>query len=123
MNTPHTAKARQEPLMFFSPLVLLIMLLFILGLVGLFAVVQIGLISYVFEKVSVPLSALFGLLLLSWCGSWVNIPLTRLRYEAPMSEAVVVRFFGQRYVVPRGRRGRETVVAVNLGGAVVPVLL
>ena len=40
-----------------------------------------------------------------------------------MSDAVVVRFFGQRYVVPRQYRARETVVAVNLGGAVVPLLL
>jgi uncharacterized membrane protein len=40
-----------------------------------------------------------------------------------MSDAVVVQFFGQRYLVPRWRRPQETVVAVNLGGAVVPCLL
>jgi uncharacterized membrane protein len=68
--------------MFFSPLVLLMMFLFIAGLFLLFVVVQIGVISYAFEKVGVPPSALFGLLLLSWLGSWVNLPVARLPHHA-----------------------------------------
>jgi uncharacterized membrane protein len=109
--------------MFFSPLTLLIMVGFFAALVVLFVVVQIGIITFAFEKVGVPPSALFSLLLLSWVGSWVNIPLTRLTHEGPMSNATVVRFFGQRYVVPRVPRPRQTVVAVNVGGAVIPCLL
>ena len=38
-------------------------------------------------------------------------------------EGVVVRVFGQRYVIPRWSQGRHTVLAVNVGGAVVPTLL
>jgi uncharacterized membrane protein len=109
--------------MFFSPLTLLIMVEFFAALVVVFVVVQIGLITFAFEKVGVPPAALFSLLLLSWVGSWVNIPLTRLRHEVPMSAPLVVRFFGQRYVVPRVQQPRHTVVAINLGGAVIPCLL
>jgi uncharacterized membrane protein len=109
--------------MFFSPLVLLAMLVLVASVFILFFVVQIGLIGYAFEKVGVPPSALFSLLLLSWLGSWVNLPLARLTHQGPMSDTMVVRFFGQRYLVPRPRRQQETVVAVNVGGAVVPLLL
>jgi uncharacterized membrane protein len=109
--------------MFFSPLVLVMMLVCIASLGALFVVVQIGVIGYAFERVGVPSSSLFSLLLLSWFGSWVNLPIARLRHHEPLSEAMVVQFFGQRYIVPRLRRPRETVVAVNLGGAVVPALL
>ena len=38
-------------------------------------------------------------------------------------EGVVVRVFGQRYVIPRWSQRRQTVLAVNVGGAVVPTLL
>jgi uncharacterized membrane protein len=109
--------------MLFSPLTLLIMIGFFAILVVLFIVVQIGVISYAFEKVGVPPAALFSLLVLSWVGSWVNIPVARLRHEGPISEATVVHFFGQRYLVPRSTRPRHTILAVNLGGAVIPCLL
>jgi uncharacterized membrane protein len=109
--------------MLFSPLTLLIMAGLFAVLVVLFIVVQIGVISYAFEKVGVPPGALFSLFLLSWLGSWINIPVARLRHEEPLSEATVVRFFGQRYLVPRVPRPRHTVLAVNLGGAVIPCLL
>jgi uncharacterized membrane protein len=109
--------------MLFSPLTLLIMVGLFAILAVVFIVVQIGVISYAFEKVGVPPAALFSLFLLSWVGSWVNIPVARLRQEAPMREAMVVRFFGQHYPVPQATRPRHTVLAVNLGGAVIPCLL
>ena len=40
-----------------------------------------------------------------------------------MEGGVVVRVFGQRYVIPRWSQQRQTVLAVNVGGAVVPTLL
>lgn len=109
--------------MFYSPIVLFMMLVFIVSIALLFIVVQIGLITYAFEKVGVPASALFSLLLLSWFGSWINIPLARLHHAVPMSDDIVVRFFGQRYVVPRPRRMQETILAINVGGAIIPTLL
>jgi len=109
--------------MFFHPLVFFMMIVFAVSIVVLFFVVQIGVISYAFDKVGVPPAAMFSLLLLSWLGSWVNIPIARMRAEEPMIEADVVRVFGQRYVIPRWSQQRQTVLAVNVGGAVVPTLL
>ncbi len=109
--------------MFFSPLVFFSMILLILGLLMVFVIVQIGIIGYAFEKMGIPPEYLFSLLMLSWFGSWINIPVARLRGQEPVIEAMVVSFFGQRYLVPRRRYGHETIVAVNVGGAVVPTLL
>jgi uncharacterized membrane protein len=40
-----------------------------------------------------------------------------------MPEGSVIRVFGQRFVVPRWSERQHTVLAVNVGGAVVPALL
>jgi uncharacterized membrane protein len=109
--------------MFFSPLIFFMMLFFVMSLVVLFFVVQIGAISYAFDKIGVPSQYMFSLLLLSWFGSWVNIPIARLHSAEPLYEEMRVSVFGQRYVIPRRRRQHETVLAVNLGGAVIPTLL
>ena len=109
--------------MFFHPLVLFMMMILVVSVIVLFFVVQIGVISYAFDKIGIPSEALFSLLLLSWVGSWVNIPLARLPAEESMMDGGVVRVFGQRYVIPRWSQRRYTVLAVNVGGAVVPTLL
>ena len=109
--------------MFFHPLVLFMMMALVVSVVVLFFVVQIGAISYAFDKIGVPSEAMFSLLLLSWIGSWVNIPIARLTTAEPMREGEVVRVFGQRYVMPRWSQRRQTILAVNVGGAVVPTLL
>lgn len=109
--------------MFFSPLIFVMMLLFLIGLAVLFVVVQIGAISYAFDKIGVPPAYMLSLLMLSWFGSWVNIPIAHLRSEDDTYEGQIITFFGQRYVIPRRRQRRETVLAINLGGALVPSLL
>jgi uncharacterized membrane protein len=109
--------------MFFHPLVLFMMLTLVVSVLLLFFVVQIGIISYAFDKIGVPSEAMFSLLLLSWVGSWVHIPLARVPAAESMLEGGVVRVFSQRYVVPQWRQPRHTVLAVNVGGAVVPTLL
>jgi uncharacterized membrane protein len=109
--------------MFFHPLVLFMMMILVVTVIVLFFVVQIGIISYAFDKIGIPSEALFSLLLLSWVGSWINIPLARFPAEDSVMEEVVVRVFGQRYVMPQGNQPRQTVLAVNVGGAVVPTLL
>jgi uncharacterized membrane protein len=95
----------------------------VVSVLVLFFVVQIGIISYAFDKIGLPSEALFSLLLLSWVGSWVNIPLARLPAEESMIDGGVVRVFGQRYVMPRWSQPRQTVLAVNVGGAIVPMFL
>jgi uncharacterized membrane protein len=62
------------------------------------------------------------LLLCSLLGSYINIPLFQLPPEQVVSGSSV-SFFGVTYVVPVVENWPGTVIAVNLGGAVVPALL
>ncbi len=61
-------------------------------------------------------------LALSLLGSYVNIPVAELAPERVLSNQEI-SFFGMRYVIPMVAEWPRTVIAVNLGGAVVPTLL
>jgi uncharacterized membrane protein len=64
----------------------------------------------------------FLILAASLLGSYVNIPLTRLRTEYRALSIRYVTVFGVTYPTPALRVGtRETLLAINLGGAVIPV--
>jgi uncharacterized membrane protein len=64
------------------------------------------------------------LLLLVCCllGSYVNIPVAKLPPEYIRS-GEIVRVYGINHVVPVVREWPGTVLAVNLGGAIIPVIL
>jgi uncharacterized membrane protein len=64
----------------------------------------------------------FTLLMLSLLGSYVNIPVAELPAEQVMSDRVI-EFFGMRSVVPMVENWPRTIVAVNVGGAVIPTLV
>jgi uncharacterized membrane protein len=93
---------------------------FLFGL--LVVLIQIGVLQYVFESMGVHRRYMFALLFCCLLGSYINIPLVQLPAEQ-MQEEQIVNFFGGRYVVPVIIDQPGTVVAVNLGGAVIPVIL
>jgi uncharacterized membrane protein len=95
-------------------------LLFILGL--LIALIEIGLIGYAYEKVGIQRRYVFAVLLLSLLGSYVNIPVAELPVERVVAGHEVT-FFGMRYVIPVVEEWPRTIIAVNVGGAVIPTLL
>jgi uncharacterized membrane protein len=64
----------------------------------------------------------FFYLLATLIGSFFNIPITELPPERAISHHVV-DFFGMRYAVPVVSHWKGTVVAVNVGGAVIPPLM
>jgi uncharacterized membrane protein len=61
------------------------------------------------------------MLFASLIGSYVNIPLFYLQ-SRPVASNQVIDFFGIQYVVPVAE-WQGTIVAVNVGGCVIPVLL
>ena len=64
------------------------------------------------------------LLLASLIGSNVNIPLTTLKSDVPAARDAYVRVFGVTYRVPiQDTLHNHTILAVNFGGAVIPVLV
>ena len=52
----------------------------------------------------------------------INIPVKQIESEEPMYQEKEVYFYGVRYVIPTVEK-KKTVIAVNLGGAVIPVLI
>jgi len=108
--------------MFFLPLMLLYFLVFLFGLAFLFFMVQVGFISLAFQKLGIPPQHLFSLLFFSLIGSFINIPIARFEGEPVWEEEVAFSVWGVPYRI-RMPRMRETVLAVNLGGAVIPTLL
>jgi uncharacterized membrane protein len=107
---------------YFFPLTLIFIVGFFLLLLFLFLFVQIGLISYAYERIGVSASAIFPLLFLSLFGSAINIPITEVP-GGPVSSQQEIDFFGVRYVIPFVEYRDHTTIAINVGGAVVPTLL
>lgn len=99
---------------------------FILALLAVFVVVvtlvEIGILRYAYERMGIPPRYVLSILLLSLLGSAINIPVARLLPERVVSGRVV-SFYGMQYVVPVVREWPGTIIAVNVGGALIPVLL
>jgi uncharacterized membrane protein len=108
--------------MIFLPVTLLLVLALGLALALLFVLVEVRVLAYAYKKIGVRPRYVFGLLLLTLLGSHVNVPL----YSVPVERIVPPRtewMFGRPYEVPEQLRPGVTVVAVNVGGALIPALL
>jgi uncharacterized membrane protein len=84
--------------------------------------VELRILQYAFEKVGVDRRYIFLLLLFSIFGSYINIPVAQLPPEHMVAHKII-DFFGMQYVIPAVTTRAGTVVAVNVGGAVIPVIL
>jgi len=108
--------------MHYFPLTPLFMLLLFVVFVTVVALVELGVLTYAYEKMGIGRRHILGILLLSLLGSAVNIPLA----ELPAKEIVVehaVNFFGVWYAVPEIVQEGRTIIAINLGGALIPAAL
>lgn len=84
--------------------------------------VQIEALRFAYTRLGVGAVAASLILLVSLAGSYVNIPI----YALPEQQAVSGReigHFGMRYVVPVVVDWPRTIVAINLGGAVIPIAI
>jgi uncharacterized membrane protein len=97
-------------------ILLFLLFLFVLGLI------EIGILGYAYEKIGIGRRHILSVLLLSLLGSYINIPVYQLPPEVVHSGGVVV-FYGMRYVIPMVREWPGTIIAVNVGGALVPTVL
>jgi uncharacterized membrane protein len=99
---------------FFSILVVL--------LAGLIILIQLRILRYAYMRLGVGPGAAVFLLFGSLIGSYFNIPITVLPGK-PLMAGQIVEFYGMRYVVPVVVSWPGTVLAVNVGGAVIPTLM
>jgi uncharacterized membrane protein len=107
--------------MFFNPLTVFFMILFFLIAFFFFIMIQVNVIALAFAKIGIPSHYIFTSLFAILLGSFINIPLRRIPQDF-LHEERWVSFFGFRHAIPL-RKKKETVVAVNLGGAVIPCLI
>jgi uncharacterized membrane protein len=97
----------------FSILVILFAALIIL--------IQLRILRYAYMRLGIGPGGALLLLFGSLIGSYFNIPITIL--PGPVKSAQIVDFYGMRYVVPLVTSWPGTVLAVNVGGAVIPTLM
>jgi uncharacterized membrane protein len=76
------------------------------------------------EALGVPPEAYGAVLFLSLIGSYINIPLTTVEARVPIYTYREVRFWMVTWRLPQTEMGiRRTYITINLGGAVVPILI
>ncbi len=75
------------------------------------------------RALGLPLSLAFILFLLSLFGSHINLPIKEIVSMEPLVTLRRVSFFGVSWIIPEfGRRRRKTLLSINFGGAIIPVI-
>jgi uncharacterized membrane protein len=100
------------------PFLLALFLLFLIIL----TLIELRVLRYAYEQMGISPRSAMWILLFTLLGSSINIPLARFRPEKVIS-GVVVNYFGMRYVVPVVHHWPGTVLAINVGGALIPIML
>jgi uncharacterized membrane protein len=95
-------------------------------LIGLFVVlvilIQVQILHFAYMRLGIGSGVALALLLASLLGSYVNIPVAHLPQKEVMS-GQEIEFFGMHYLVPMMVAAPQTIIAVNVGGALIPALL
>ena len=96
-------------------------------LVGLFIgliviLIALGALRHAYLSLGVRPGTAMLLLLGSLIGSYFNIPIVALPPEQVESDKVI-EFFGMQYTVPVVQNLPGTVIAINVGGAVIPTIM
>lgn len=106
--------------MIFPPLIFLLMVFFFLVALIMLPFLMVGMIGHAFLRLGISPVLMFWLIILTLMGSLVNIPIYRIQNRDLMGERVV-SYFGMRFRVPRPEKTQTTTLAVNVGGALIPL--
>jgi uncharacterized membrane protein len=96
--------------------------LFFAILLGLLILVQIGLLGRVYAALGLDPGVATLVLFGSLIGSYINLPLVRLPEQRVVSREVV-EIFGVPFLAPVTVDWPGTILAINVGGAVIPIML
>jgi uncharacterized membrane protein len=86
------------------------------------AAIQVGILRYAYSRIGVGPGAVLLLLLASLIGGYFNIPLVELPGHQVLAQRQL-DFFGLRYAVPVVVDWPGTVIAINVGGALIPGIM
>jgi uncharacterized membrane protein len=100
---------------------------FFIILAGLFVLlvvlIEVNVLRYAYTRLGVSSGTAYLLLLASLFGSYINIPVWEFPEHLVRTTEEVVTYYGMHYVVPVAEQFPGTVVAVNVGGALIPTAL
>lgn len=105
----------------FPPFEPFFFILFLLLLPFLLIIFIFG-IPLAFAKLGIPIFYAFLFFLLAIIGSTINIPIKKIHTPLSFIEETSIYFWGIRYYIPINRF-QDTIIAINLGGAVIPIML
>ena len=108
--------------MHYLPLTPVLFSILVFLFIGLVILIQLRILRYAYMRLGVSPGAALMLLFGSLIGSYFNIPVTVLPGQTVQS-GQIVDYFGMQYVVPYVVSSPGTVIAVNVGGAVIPTLM
>jgi uncharacterized membrane protein len=90
-------------------------------IVAVLAFIFVGVISVAFADVGFTPLAIILILIVTFLGSSINIPLFKLKTTIPIIKEEYASWFGVTYRIPKVEYGQAvTLVAVNVGGALIP---
>jgi uncharacterized membrane protein len=90
--------------------------------IGLIALLQIGVLQYAYLRLGIGPKVALWVLFASLVGSYFNLPVARLPEQRVATDETFT-FLGMRYVVPVVVDWPGTVIAVNVGGALIPSIV
>ncbi|MGP8051520.1 MAG: DUF1614 domain-containing protein [Desulfobaccales bacterium] len=106
--------------MFFPPLIFVMMLAFFVVALIMLPFLLLGMIGEAFLRLGLPPGLIFWLLIATLVGSMVNIPVYRFESPEVLGDETI-SYFGMRFRPPSLGASHQTVLAVNVGGALIPL--
>ncbi len=94
----------------------------VLVLFAVFVLIEVGLLRYAYIRLGLSSRVAALLLIASLGGSYFNVPVAQLSTEHVLAGREL-NFFGMSYIVPVVVDWPGTVVAINIGGCLVPLLV
>jgi uncharacterized membrane protein len=107
----------------YQPIGLPLLFVVLLGVLAAFILlIEVRVLSYAYRKIGVSPRWVFAVLVLTLIGSQINIPLYG-KSVPRMTPPQQIERFGRVYIVPPAPERGITVVAINVGGALIPILI
>jgi len=106
----------------YYPLTLPFLLILLGVLVALAFLAVLRVLQFAYAQLGIAPRTFFTWLFLSLAGSYVNLPILRLSPEQ-MTRLYEVPFYGVPYVIPSVETSPGPILAINVGGAIIPILM
>jgi len=106
----------------YPPVISPILGLFALILFAMLAFIEVGVIEVAYEKLGLTHRTATLLLFMMIIGSYINIPIHKMPAGSLIQDQIVT-FWGVPYVVPHAQEPHYTVIAINVGGALIPAVI